>query len=53
MLQHKDFDASSRAYILSVYSDLYPCILGPSSVVFGAPSIRRKLKSVTPQWIKM
>ena len=53
MLQTDNFDSSTRAYVLSVYSDLYPCILGPSSVVFGAPSIRRKLKSVRPGWIKI
>ena len=36
-------DTGSRAYILAVYSDLYPAIICPSAILYGAPSIRRKI----------
>ena len=38
-----ELDTGSRAYILAVYSDLYPAIISPSAILYGAPSIRRKI----------
>ena len=39
-------DAGTRAYILALYSDMFPCVISPMIVLFGAPSVRRKFKNI-------
>ena len=41
-----ELDTGSRAYILAVYSDLYPAIISPSAILYGAPTIRRKISAL-------
>ena len=38
-----ELDTGSRAYILAVYSDLFPTVICPSAIIYGAPTIRRKM----------
>ena len=37
-----ELDTGTRAYILAVYTDLYPCIIFPMSIIFGSPTVSRK-----------
>ena len=36
-------DSGTKAYIIAVYSDLFPCVVAPGVVIYAAPSIRSKL----------
>ena len=36
-------DAGSRAYIIAVYMDIFDCLIKPMAVIFGAPTIRKKI----------
>ena len=46
-----EIDTGTKAYIIAVYSDLYPCVINPAAVVYCSPSIRSKLKKyLCPFW---
>lgn len=47
VLIHIKLDAGTRAYLLALYNDLYPCLLSPLIVLFGAPTVRRQLNIQT------
>ena len=40
-----DLDVGTKCYILTVYSDLYPCIITPAGVIYAAPTVRTQMKS--------
>ena len=33
-------DTGTRAYILSLYTDLFPALICPAAIFYGAPTIR-------------
>ena len=37
-----ELDTGTKAYILAVYTDLYPCIIFPMSIIFGSTTVSRK-----------
>ena len=43
ILQNKNFDSSTRAYVLAIFCDLYPCILGISVAKLAIKSISTDL----------
>ena len=39
-------DAGTRAYLLSLFNDLFPCFISPIVVLFGAPTVRRQFNKI-------
>ena len=42
-LQSNGIDAGTRAFIIAVYTDLYPCIISPAVIIFSSPIIRDRI----------
>ena len=38
----KDLDASTRAFIIAVSTDLYFCVLAPMLVLYAVPAVKKK-----------
>ena len=40
-----EMDAGTRAFVIAAYSDFFPCIYGPSVLLYAAPVFREKMTS--------
>ena len=48
----RSMDNGTKAYILSIYNDIYPCVINPLAVLFGAPTVRRKINKFSVNFLR-
>ena len=44
-LCQSSLDVGTRAFVIAAYSDFFPCIYGPSILLYAAPVFREKMTS--------
>ena len=42
-------DNGTKAYMLNIWNDVFPCLISPLIIMFAAPRIRRKVAKFLPK----